>query len=118
MPGDVELVVAGPKGSSLVFGNVALDHLPPRVHFTGYVSDEQLPALYAGALGLVYPSLYEGFGLPPLEAMAQDRHVRQERRQTPSRSLEREDDGFLSGARRLTNRTFDALDGIFRTDRD
>jgi hypothetical protein len=53
-----------------------------------------------------------------LEAMAQDRHVRQERRQMPSRSPEREDDGFLSGARRLTNRTFDALDGMFRTDRD
>jgi glycosyltransferase involved in cell wall biosynthesis len=44
--------------------------LPPQVHFTGYVSDEQLPSLYCGALALVYPSLYEGFGLPPLEAMA------------------------------------------------
>jgi glycosyltransferase involved in cell wall biosynthesis len=70
LPGEVELVVAGAKGSSLVFGDVALTSLPPRVHFTGYVSDEQLPSLYAGALGLVYPSLYEGFGLPPLEAMA------------------------------------------------
>jgi glycosyltransferase involved in cell wall biosynthesis len=49
---------------------VRLDPLPPQVHFTGYVSDEQLPALYSGALALVYPSLYEGFGLPPLEAMA------------------------------------------------
>jgi glycosyltransferase involved in cell wall biosynthesis len=37
---------------------------------TGYVSDERLPALYSGALAVVYPSLYEGFGLPPLEAMA------------------------------------------------
>ena len=36
----------------------------------GYASDEALAALYAGALVLVYPSLYEGFGLPPLEAMA------------------------------------------------
>ncbi len=36
----------------------------------GYTSDEALAALYAGALALVYPSLYEGFGLPPLEAMA------------------------------------------------
>jgi alpha-1,3-rhamnosyl/mannosyltransferase len=36
----------------------------------GYTSDEALAALYAGALTLVYPSLYEGFGLPPLEAMA------------------------------------------------
>lgn len=38
--------------------------------FTGYVPDADLPALYAGAEIFVYPSLYEGFGLPPLEAMA------------------------------------------------
>jgi glycosyltransferase involved in cell wall biosynthesis len=37
---------------------------------TGYVRDEDLPALYRSAVGLVYPSLFEGFGLPPLEAMA------------------------------------------------
>jgi glycosyltransferase involved in cell wall biosynthesis len=37
---------------------------------TGYVSDEDLPALYRSAVALVYPSLFEGFGLPPLEAMA------------------------------------------------
>jgi len=67
---DVELVIAGARGSSRVFDSVRLDPLPPQVHFTGYVSDEQLPALYCGALALVYPSLYEGFGLPPLEAMA------------------------------------------------
>jgi alpha-1,3-rhamnosyl/mannosyltransferase len=36
----------------------------------GYVADEMLPVLYSGATLLVYPSLYEGFGLPPLEAMA------------------------------------------------
>lgn len=36
----------------------------------GYVPDEQLPALYAGARLFAYPSVYEGFGLPPLEAMA------------------------------------------------
>ena len=50
--------------------------------------------------------------------MTQDRQVRQEQRPTPSHGLEREDDGLLSGARRLTNRAFDALDGMFRTDRD
>jgi glycosyltransferase involved in cell wall biosynthesis len=37
---------------------------------TGFVAQEDLPALYRGARMLVYPSLYEGFGLPPAEAMA------------------------------------------------
>lgn len=40
------------------------------VHLTGRLSDEDLVAAYSGAVALVYPSLYEGFGLPPLEAMA------------------------------------------------
>jgi len=42
----------------------------PRVYDLGYVPDRDLPLLYSGAATLVYPSLYEGFGLPPLEAMA------------------------------------------------
>ena len=40
------------------------------VRYLGYVADENLPGLYAGALALLYPSFYEGFGLPPVEAMA------------------------------------------------
>jgi len=44
--------------------------LGDRVHFAGYVHDADLPALYGGADLFVFPSLYEGFGLPPLEAMA------------------------------------------------
>ena len=44
--------------------------IPERVHFLGYAPDEYLPALYSGALVFTYMSLYEGFGLPPLEAMA------------------------------------------------
>jgi len=40
------------------------------VIFTGYVLDEDLPALYSAAMCFVYPSYYEGFGLPPLEAMS------------------------------------------------
>ncbi len=44
--------------------------LASHVHFTGYVADADLPALYSAAELFVFPSLYEGFGLPPLEAMA------------------------------------------------
>lgn len=44
--------------------------LGDRVEFTGYVSDEELQQYFVNADALVYPSLYEGFGLPPLEAMA------------------------------------------------
>ena len=40
------------------------------VHLTGYVDDPELAALLAGARALIYPSLYEGFGYPPLEAMS------------------------------------------------
>ncbi len=47
----------------------SLGNLKERVILTGYVSDEDLSALYSGAKAFVYPSLYEGFGLPPLEAM-------------------------------------------------
>src|SRR3990167_3830183 len=41
-----------------------------RVHFLGHVNSHELPALYAGAEIFVFPSIYEGFGLPPLEAMS------------------------------------------------
>jgi glycosyltransferase involved in cell wall biosynthesis len=40
------------------------------VIFTGYLPDEDVPALLSGALAFVFPSLYEGFGMPVLEAMA------------------------------------------------
>jgi glycosyltransferase involved in cell wall biosynthesis len=45
-------------------------HLTSRVHFTGRVQEERMPSLYRGAKALIFPSLYEGFGLPLLEAMA------------------------------------------------
>jgi len=70
MPEDLSLVVVGAKGSLQVFRDAAITEIPEGVHFTGYARQEHLPALYSGALALVYPSLYEGFGLPPLEAMA------------------------------------------------
>lgn len=49
---------------------VARQGLEERVIFTGFVADVDLPALYSGASLLVFPSLYEGFGLPIVEAMA------------------------------------------------
>lgn len=71
LPGDVSLVLTGAKGKKLIFKDVPeLDSLPPRVYLAGYASDESLPALYSGALAFAYLSVYEGFGLPPLEAMA------------------------------------------------
>jgi glycosyltransferase involved in cell wall biosynthesis len=67
---DVQLVITGlNKGGSKVFAAVKIDKIPAGV-FTGFVEDADLPALYSGATAFVYPSLYEGFGLPPVEAMA------------------------------------------------
>ncbi|MBA2479853.1 MAG: glycosyltransferase family 4 protein [Planctomycetes bacterium] len=68
----VNLVLAGPKGwmSDPIYASLSDQRLKGRVHATGFVADEHLPALYTGALAFVYPSLYEGFGLPPLEAMS------------------------------------------------
>ncbi|MEI7989581.1 MAG: glycosyltransferase family 1 protein [Chloroflexota bacterium] len=51
-----------------VFSKIKID-FPKNVRWIGYVSDAVLKALYQKAVCLVYPSLYEGFGLPPLEAM-------------------------------------------------
>ena len=45
-------------------------HVPDEIEVTGYVSRERLRELYRGALGFIYPSHHEGFGIPPLEAMA------------------------------------------------
>jgi glycosyltransferase involved in cell wall biosynthesis len=63
---DVLLVAVG-GGNSRVFAGTATVH--ERLVPTGYVSDEQLRALYEHASCFVFPSFYEGFGLPPLEAM-------------------------------------------------
>ena len=70
VPEDVWLVVAGVSGSSRVFRGQRLDALPVRVFLAGHVDERLLPALCAGAMAMAYPSIYEGFGLPPLEAMA------------------------------------------------
>lgn len=67
---NVWLVLAGAKGKAAIFANGAVGELPPRVYLTGHVADRLLPALYAGAICSAYVSLYEGFGLPALEAMS------------------------------------------------
>jgi glycosyltransferase involved in cell wall biosynthesis len=51
-------------------GKIEAKTLPPNIHALGYVNDNQLKALYENALGYIFPSLYEGFGLPVLEAMS------------------------------------------------
>lgn len=61
------LLVAVGGSNSRVFAGADTAH--PRMIPTGYVSDEQLRALYENASCFVFPSFYEGFGLPPLEAM-------------------------------------------------
>jgi len=69
---DLQLVIAGQsawKGSDTEAAVTAAG-VQDRVRFTGYVPDCDLPALYSGAAIFSYPSLYEGFGLPALEAMA------------------------------------------------
>jgi glycosyltransferase involved in cell wall biosynthesis len=66
-----QLVIAGKRGwlDDEVFRAAQQDGLNESVKFIGYVPEEDLPALYSGALCFVYPSYFEGFGLPVLEAM-------------------------------------------------
>jgi glycosyltransferase involved in cell wall biosynthesis len=72
--GDIDpkvwLVLVGTKGPRRALRDPDFNDLPDRVFMTGRVDDQQLPAIYAGALGCVQISLYEGFGLPALESMA------------------------------------------------
>ena len=67
-----QLVIVGRKLwlTSEIFDEVKRQRWADDVILTGYVADEDLPALYRAARAFVYPSLFEGFGLPPLEAMA------------------------------------------------
>ena len=73
LPPTHRLVIAGKRGW-LDDTDAQMAALPEEVRrdivLAGYVADDDLPALYGGAEALCYPSRYEGFGLPPLEAMA------------------------------------------------
>lgn len=66
------LLVAGGLGNKKVFGSYGSEHVldTPGVRRLGYISDEDLPAVISGAKLLVYAALEEGFGLPPIEALA------------------------------------------------
>jgi len=71
---DLTLVIAGGHGwlESPLAAQVKSAGMEGRVRFLGFVDDSDLPAMYSGASLLAFPSLYEGFGLPVLEAMACD----------------------------------------------
>lgn len=64
-----QLVIVGKRGWLYRETLKAIEEFDDGVIVTGYVPEADLPALYSGALCFVYPSFFEGFGLPPLEAM-------------------------------------------------
>jgi glycosyltransferase involved in cell wall biosynthesis len=65
---ETDIVIAGGTNPK-IFGS-STSSLPSSVKYIGYITDEELRALYERAKCFIYPSFYEGFGLPPLEAMA------------------------------------------------
>ncbi len=69
---DLPLVLVGGKGWQYeeIFARIAAQGLNKQVRLTGYVPDEELPLWYNAASVLVFPSVYEGFGLPIVQAMA------------------------------------------------
>lgn len=69
---DLHLVICGGHQdavTSMISDNQLTEADLKFIHFTGFVDDRDLAALYSGALSFIFPSLYEGFGLPVLEAM-------------------------------------------------
>ncbi len=66
---EVALVVTGNPWHGLSTASWGIEERA-RIHFAGYVDHEDMPTLYSSADVFVFPSLYEGFGMPPLEAMA------------------------------------------------
>lgn len=72
IPDAPDLVIAGKKGwlYEKIFETVKSCGISDRVKFTDYVPAQEAPVLMQGARAFVYPSLYEGYGMPPLEAMS------------------------------------------------
>ena len=72
LPEDISLVIVGrhTKYTDQVTAYAKANHLDHRVRILHGVSDEELPVLYAGAEAFVYPSVYEGFGIPIIEAIS------------------------------------------------
>lgn len=68
----IDLVIVGGRGwlEDPIYATIQRTALHDYVHFTGFADDDDLPALYSAAACVAIPSLYEGFGLPVLEAMA------------------------------------------------
>lgn len=69
---DLKLVIIGTKGPSYEIYRKKVDelNLSSSVIFTGFIPIEDMPIFYSASKALVYPSFYEGFGLPPIECMA------------------------------------------------
>jgi glycosyltransferase involved in cell wall biosynthesis len=69
---DLHLVIAGGTGwmFDAILARIQDSPVHARIHLPGYVPEEEKPLWYNAATCFCYPSLYEGFGLPPLEAMA------------------------------------------------
>ena len=72
LPSDIKLICTGAPGKRSIFLSNAVKemNLEGRIIFPGFVSTEELSALLRHSLGMIFPSLYEGFGLPVIEAMA------------------------------------------------
>ena len=67
----IDLVLAGRKGWKLDQVTGDDNKLSKRIHVTGFIDDCDLPAIYKGAALFAFPSIYEGFGIPVIEAMSQ-----------------------------------------------
>ncbi|MFU0824917.1 glycosyltransferase family 4 protein [Clostridium sp.] len=67
---DYTLVIGGAKKDLGEYLSSSYSHLASKIMFTGFIPKQELPIFYNSCDAFVYPSLYEGFGLPPLEAMS------------------------------------------------